>query len=514
MLSDMLKKKTKAGNLERPHPMKDSPHHAQPDKDPCYEHCQLVCNEGIVAVGGDWRVSAFSPGAQQLFGYSAAEVIGLPFDLILKGRTAELVRIKQLLEAHGDVQEFETVMVGKSGGEIPVHMSASLLKTPDGKLTGLVALCHDLTPIRQLKTEIEQRDQFFASILRNSADAIFTLDAEEKVTSWNKGAEAIFGYTEREMLGTSLEGLMPQHLREDRELEKISAVTQADGYLRSYQTQRITKDGETIDVLFTRTAIRDAQGRLIGYSSVLKNITEQKLLDRHLTQMEKLSAIGELAAGLAHEIKNPLAGIKGAIEIIRDNLAPEHAHSQILGEVLSEVNRIDRSVINLLSYSKPRKPDFLKVDLVKLIENVISFLKKVADSKDICLHLTAPCEVPHMTGDENELKQLFINLILNSLEAIQKKGNVWVNVKCPFDSRVSIEVADDGPGIPPEQLGKIFMPFFTSKKHGTGLGLATCKRIVTNHGGFIQVQSEPAKGTRFTIDLALSSRVSMSLVKQ
>jgi two-component system nitrogen regulation sensor histidine kinase GlnL len=151
---------------------------------------------------------------------------------------------------------------------------------------------------------------------------------------------------------------------------------------------------------------------------------------------------------------------------------------------------------------------------VKLIENVISFLKKVADSKDICLHLTVPSDVPHMTGDETELTHLFINLILNSLEAIQEKGNVWINVKCPLDSRVSVEVADDGPGIPPEQLGKVFMPFFTSKKHGTGLGLATCKRIVTNHGGFIQVQSEPAKGTRFTIDLALNSRVPMSLVRQ
>ena len=495
--------------------MKLSPRHAQgPDKDLCYQHCRIVCNEGIFTVGRDWRVSSFSSGAQQLFGYSAAEVAGLPLDLLLKDRTAELVRIKQLLEACGDVQEFESVMVGKSGSEIPVRMSASLLKEPDGRVNGLVALCHDLTPIRQLRTEIEQRDRFFASILRNSADAIFTLDPDEKITSWNKGAEAIFGYTEEEMLGRSLEVLMPQHLKEEKELEKISAVTQAEGYLRSYQTQRLTKDGETIDVLFTRTAIRDSQGQLIGYSSVLKNITEQKLLDRHLTQTEKLSAIGELAAGLAHEIKNPLAGIKGAIEIIRDSLAPQHAHSQILGEVLSEVSRIDRSVINLLSYSKPRKPDFLKVDLVKLIENVISFLKKVADSKNICLHLAVPSEVPHLTGDENELKQLFMNMILNSLEAIQEKGNVWVNVKCPFDSRVSIEVADDGPGIPSEQLGKIFMPFFTSKKHGTGLGLATCKRIVTNHGGFIQVQSEPAKGTRFTIDLALNSRVLMSLVGQ
>jgi two-component system, sporulation sensor kinase A len=492
--------------------MKPSSGHLQNrEADFCYQHCRTVCAEAILTVGRDWRLSSFSPGAQKLLGYSADEMIGRPVDLLLKDGTAELVRVKQLLDSLGDVQEFESVMVGKSGSDIPMRLSVSLLKDTNGRRNGCVAICHDLSPVRRLETEIARRDQFFASILRNSADAVFTLDPEEKITSWNKGAEAIFGYTEEEMLGESLEVLLPQHLKEQRELEKISAIAQAEGYLRSYQTQRLTKGGQTIDVLFTRTAIRDSQGRLVGYSSVLKNVTEQKLLDRHLAQTERLSAIGELAAGLAHEIKNPLAGIKGAIEIIRDSLAPHHPHRQILGEVLSEVARIDRSVMNLLSYSKPRKPDFLKVDLVRLIEPVISFLQKVADSKGICLHLAAPCEVPPITGDENELKQLFMNMILNSLEAIEQRGNVWVNVKCPLDAHVNVEVADDGPGIPSEQLGKIFLPFFTSKKHGTGLGLATCKRIVNHHGGDIRVESEPGKGTRLTIDLALKSQVPMSL---
>jgi two-component system, sporulation sensor kinase A len=492
--------------------MKSSPLRFQHrESDVCFQHCRTVCAEAILTAGRDGRLSSFSSGAERLFGYSADEVIGRPVDVLLKHGTAELTRVKQLLDRLGDVQEFETVMVSKSGSEIPIRLSASLLKDASGRRNGFIAMFHDLRMIRQLESEIARRDQFFASIVRNSADAILTLDPEEKVTSWNKGAEAIFGYSEEEMLGESLEVLLPQHLKEQRELEKISAIAQTEGYLRSYQTQRLTKDGQTIDVLFTRTAIRDSQGQLIGYSSVLKNVTEQKLLDRHLAQTERLSAIGELAAGLAHEIKNPLAGIKGAIEIIRDSLAPHHPHRQILGEVLSEVARIDRSVMNLLSYSKPRKPDFLRVDLVRLIENVISFLHKVADSKGIRLHLAAPCEVPHIAGDENELKQLFMNMILNSLEAIEEQGNVWVNVKCPLDAHVSVEVVDDGPGIPSDQLSKMFLPFFTSKKHGTGLGLATCKRIVTNHGGVIRVDSEPGKGTRFTIDLDLNSQVPMSL---
>jgi PAS domain S-box-containing protein len=157
MLSNMTKRLTKSATLQGTVPVKSSPRHGfGPDKDRCYQYCQMVCNEAILTVDQDWRVSSFSEGAQQLFGYSAAEVTGLPLDLLLKDRTTELIRIKQLIETAGDFRDFESVMLGKSGSEIPVRMSASLLKEPDGRPNGLVALCHDLTPIRELKTAIEQ----------------------------------------------------------------------------------------------------------------------------------------------------------------------------------------------------------------------------------------------------------------------------------------------------------------------------------------------------------------------
>ncbi|HVN80414.1 MAG TPA: PAS domain S-box protein [Terriglobia bacterium] len=472
-----------------------------PIHDPCYSSCRLVCTDAIITASAEGVLNSFNQAAQDLFGYQPAEAIGKSLRLFLKGGEVEAERIrKQLLEGDS-VHLFDTDIVRKDHKVVPIHLSASTLKDAFGSTAGFIAICHDLSPLRDLETAMAEKDQFFASILRNSADAILTMDPQERVTSWNKGAEDIFGYSEEEMLGKPLDVLLPEELKKERELEKISSIARNVGYLRSFHTQRVTKDGQLIDVIFTRTAIKNRQGDIVGYSSVLKDVTEQRLIERHLTHMEKLSAIGELSAGLAHEIKNPLAGIKGAIEIIREGVPEDNPHRVILGEVLSEGSRIDRIVMSLLSYAKPKKLDFVKIELGNLIRNVMSFLRNLADGKRISLRFVGPQEVPWLNADENEIKQLFLNLILNSIEALPEGGEVVVHLAVVPENRIRIEVSDNGPGIPPENLSRIFRPFFTTKTEGTGLGLATCKQIVAQYGGDIQVQSEEGKGTRFTIEL-------------
>jgi two-component system, sporulation sensor kinase A len=480
-------------------------------QDPCYSSCRLVCSDAIITTDAQGLLNSFNQPAQDLFGYLPSEVIGRPFENLLKGGKAEAQRIRESLIKRDIVQMFEVEIVAKNRHFVPVHLSSSRLKNVAGDTVGFIAICHDLSPIRSLETAIEQRDRFFASILKNSADAIMTMDPEERVTSWNKGAEAIFGYTEEEMLGESLEILIPEDLRQEKELEKISHIARMEGYLRSYQTRRVTKDGQTIDVIFTRTAIRDNLDNLVGYSSVLKDVTEQRLIERHLAQMEKLSAIGELSAGLAHEIKNPLAGIKGAIEIIRDGLAEENPHRSILAEVLAEVSRIDRIVMSLLSYAKPKKPDFVRVDITRLLRDVVSFLENLADGKGIRFRLHFPPDLPWLTADENDFKQLFMNLILNSIEALQDGGEVVVSAELLPDAKLRMVISDNGPGIAPEYLERVFRPFFTTKAQGTGLGLATCKRIVSDYGGEIHAVSNPGAGTSFLIELPISTLAALPL---
>jgi two-component system sporulation sensor kinase A len=478
----------------------------------CYQSCHLVCSDAIITTDSRGFLNSYNQGAQSLLGYLPVEIIGRPLRDILKGGDQEASGIQRRLEERNEVYIFDSEVIGRDQRIIPVSFSASLLRDGEGIAQGMIAICHDRSQLHRLEVEIRQKDQFFASIVRNSAAAILTLDSDERVTSWNRGAEAVFGYGEAEMLGRSLEILLPEDLKEQKELEKISQAARLEGYLRSYQTRRITKDGRLIDVIFTRTALKDKDGLLIGFSSVIKDITGQKLIERHLAQMEKLSAIGELSAGLAHEIKNPLAGIKGAIEIIRDGLASDHSHRMILGQVLAEVTRIDRIVMNLLSYSKPRKADFGTLDLVALIKQVIALLDNLAEAKRIKLTLKSKEETTLLIADENELKQLFMNLLLNSIEATPTGGSVEVSLEEASDSKLCVWVSDNGSGISPERLNKVFQPFFTTKKAGTGLGLATCKRIVLDHGGEIRVESEVGKGTRFCIEFPLNLAVPMSRV--
>ena len=478
----------------------------------CYQSCRIVCNEAILTTDSGGFLSSYSEGIQSLLGYLPAEIIGKPLQDILKGGNQEVSRIRTQLETQKEVSLFDTELIAKDQSIIPVSFSASLLRDGQGMMQGMIAICHDRTQVHRLEGELLQKDQFFTSIVRNSADAILTLDSNERITSWNKGAEEVFGYSEVEMLGRSLEVLVPEDLKEQKELEGISSATRLEGYLRSYQTRRITKDGRLIDVIFTRTAIRDGNGNVIGFSSVIKDVTGQKLMERHLAQMEKLSAIGELSAGLAHEIKNPLAGIKGAIEIIRDGLTGDHPNRLILGDVLTEVTRIDRIVMNLLSYAKPRKPEFTTLDLVALVKQVIALLDSLADAKKIQLALNSKSETALLYADENGLKQLFMNLLLNSIEATPRGGRVEVLIEEVPDSKINIWVSDNGSGISSEKLSKIFQPFFTTKKAGTGLGLATCKRIVSDHGGEIRVESELKKGTRFSIEFPLNRAMPMTLI--
>lgn len=244
-----------------------------------------------------------------------------------------------------------------------------------------------------------------------------------------------------------------------------------------------------------------------NFNDMVRQLREsrEEIQRLHRTQMsraEHLATLGELAAGLAHEIRNPLAGIAGVIEIIGRDLPEGSAGRDVLKEVQQEVLHIKRILSDLLDYARPRKPEFRLANLNETAAHAVHLARQQTLSRPVEILLESSPQMPPVEHDPGQMQQVLVNLLLNALQAIEGPGQVKVQV-VSHDEQALVSVADTGRGIATEHLPNIFRPFFTTKGHGTGLGLSLAKRIIEDHGGRIQVTSSLGQGTQFTLYLPL-----------
>ncbi|MFQ5410812.1 MAG: ATP-binding protein [Phycisphaerae bacterium] len=235
---------------------------------------------------------------------------------------------------------------------------------------------------------------------------------------------------------------------------------------------------------------------LIG---ALKKI-EQTRYEQKLSESEHLASVGQLAASLAHEIKNPLAGISGAIQVLGAGLEPGHPHKEVISEVLHQIDRLDAAVKDLLIYARPKPPQRRPIDLGKILERAMILFREEPAFRNVNVICDGLDEEIIIDVDEIQIQQVISNLLLNAAHACESDGNIICSIQRD-DSRIRILIEDDGAGIPPMILSRVFEPFFTTKARGTGLGLPICKRIVEIHGGKLAIDSRVGEGTRVTIDI-------------
>lgn len=233
----------------------------------------------------------------------------------------------------------------------------------------------------------------------------------------------------------------------------------------------------------------------------------------HQTQMsraEHFATLGELAAGLAHEIRNPLAGIAGVIEIVSRDLPPDSPARGVIQDAKEEALQINRILTDLLETARPKPPSFQVKDIAATAEHAVMFARQQAVTKRIMIEFDQGQEIPPVAHDPNQINQVLLNLLLNSIQAMEKAGTIYVSLRRDHDVAL-VTVADEGKGISPEILPNIFRPFFTTKGHGTGLGLSLARRIVESHSGAITVRSEVGKGTQFVIQLPIAQNKAQML---
>ncbi len=240
--------------------------------------------------------------------------------------------------------------------------------------------------------------------------------------------------------------------------------------------------------------------------------SREEIQHLHQTQMsraEHFATLGELAAGLAHEIRNPLAGIAGVIEIIGRDLPPNSPARSVIKDTKEEAVQINRILTELLEIARPKPPQFRIGDLCTTVEHAVMFARQQAITKRIMVELEIKDVIPPVEHDPNQINQVLLNLLLNAIQSMDKAGVIRVSLESDEDD-VRITVADEGKGIPPENVPNIFRPFFTTKGHGTGLGLSLARRMVEAHGGHIDVTSVVGKGTQFRVELPVKSRANQS----
>jgi two-component system NtrC family sensor kinase len=351
-----------------------------------------------------------------------------------------------------------------------------------------------------------ESEQFLTNVLADSADAIICLDLEDRVTVWNRGAEVLYGYKREEILGQNVELLVPPEYV--KELRVLRQRVKREGHVTNHPTIRRRRDGQEIHVTITRTALRDPEGRMIGTSVIVRDVTEAVQATRHLQHSEKMAAIGQLAAGIAHELGTPLGVISGTAEFLEGEIDGDAEMLEGLRTIRRQAQACTRLLRDLMDYARRPTFEVSGVDINTCMRDTLRLVQRLFERDKIRTETDLATGLPPIQGDANQLEQVFMNMFINAWQAMPGGGLLRVaSHPTPGKDGVVVEISDTGMGIAPEHLPHIFNPFFTTKSAGggTGLGLAVCDQIIEAHGGTIEATSTPGHGTSFLIAFPMRS---------
>jgi two-component system sensor histidine kinase PilS (NtrC family) len=335
-------------------------------------------------------------------------------------------------------------------------------------------------------------------IVRSLSSGLVTVDLDGRILTINQAAADMLGRGASESPGRPVETLLPGLDERLRALAPGGTLRRSDLTLREPEPRVL---GISVSPL------RGDNDTVIGRVVNFQDLTELRTLEETMRRAERLATVGQLAAGIAHEIRNPLASISGSVELLGQAPRVSDDDKALMTIVVREIERLDRLINELLEYANPRPRTLVRFDLLAVLTEVVQVMRQDKSRGDVALETELPGEPVMMTADPSQMRQVLWNLCRNAIEAAKEaSGGGVVTVRAREDAiGVTIEVEDNGPGITSDHLPRIFDPFFTTKKRGTGLGLATSHAIVNEHGGTVDVRSTPGQGTRFVVRLPRTS---------
>ena len=456
-------------------------------------------DDAIIAKNLDGIILSWNRGAERMYGYSASEAIGRPISfLIPSDQRHEFDEILRSIRADQRVAPYETRRLTKDGRELDVSLTVSPIKDSDGKIFGASSIARDITERKRVEQALRGSEARWRAIVESAVDGIVVIDARGNVEAFNRAAERLFGYTADEVIGRKVNMLMPAPFHDEH-----------DGYLARYHATGVQKiigigrdvtglrkDGSALPLhLSVGEVLIEGESKFTG---ILHDLTARVQLETQLREQSALTRLGEMAAVVAHEVKNPLTGIRGAIQVIGSRLPAGSKDVQVVGDIVARIDALNELMKDLLLFARPPQPRVAPVDVILLLKTVAHLVRQDPAMRDLKVEVTG--EAPVISADAELLKIVVQNLLINGAQAMQGSGLIRISVGC--DDRVCrITIADHGPGIAPEVRDKLFTPFFTTKARGTGLGLSTARRLVEAHGGTLAIECPPTGGTSATLRL-------------
>ncbi len=351
----------------------------------------------------------------------------------------------------------------------------------------------------QVNSKLLNKKYFAEQYVDNSSSAIIAIDLNEKVVIYNQAAEDIMGLPASEVLGRPFVELLEKKTGTQ---DSILLNTLRTGRPYSHVEAAIETPIGTMNVMAYTTLVRDENDNIIGGILSIRDITSQKQLEEKIVKAEKFSVIGELAAGIAHEVRNPLTSVKGFLQLLGRKFNEDKQISQYINIMLGEISRINHIISEFLLLARPTVPIKRKANIHEVLDEILLLTEGELLIKNIKLIRRYDESCPALTVDTDQIKQVFLNLVSNAIAAMPHGGQLTVTTRYDsLESAVHLFFEDCGVGIEPAKLDLIFDPFFTTKEEGTGLGLTVSYRIIENHGGKIEVLSNPGEGSTFIVTL-------------
>lgn len=473
--------------------------------------------DSVFMVNAEGIVVAVNKREEQALGYTEATVIGRSvLDIVpVKDRPTFTSWLREASTGESRIPTQELTVFHSGGAKTSVEMDLIRVGGTDRML--VMVQLRDIThrknlerqldsyredlesKVRERTEEIERTKQYLENLLENANDVIYTLDQEQRFTYVN-GKIDTWGYRKEDLLGRPYLSLLSRRHR-GRWLKNSLDI----GAKQVYEVEVVTRLGELRTVTVSVSPLQGANGEILGILGIARDMTETKKLERQIRNSEKLASVGKLAAGVAHEINNPLGGILNCLYNLRKGGLSAARQEEYWTSIEHGVRRVQKIVRQLLDFSQQHEPEFSSADINGIVDQVLVLTTHLFAPNRITLETRLGEGLPHVMVDRHMIEQVLMNLILNAVQAMKLGGLLTIRTSVA-EGICRVEVSDTGSGIPASVLSRVFDPFFTTKGEGegTGLGLSVNLGIMERHGGRILVESEVGKGTTFTICLPVS----------